>query len=78
VLGLEVVLADGRVLDMLSTLRKDNTGLDLKQLFIGAEGTGGIESIDCGTVSLVCVRPSLVLSDLTLFFGGGEQERWGW
>ena len=42
VLGLEVVLADGRVLDMLHTLRKDNTGYDLKQLFIGAEGTLGI------------------------------------
>ncbi|EKU21170.1 hypothetical protein NGA_2055220, partial [Nannochloropsis gaditana CCMP526] len=42
VLGLEVVLADGRVLDMLSTLRKDNTGLDLKQIFIGAEGTLGV------------------------------------
>lgn len=33
--GLEVVLADGRVLDMLGTLRKDNTGYDLKHLFIG-------------------------------------------
>ncbi|HWA90818.1 MAG TPA: FAD-binding oxidoreductase [Rhizomicrobium sp.] len=42
VLGLEVVLADGRVLDMLRSLRKDNTGYDLKQLFIGAEGTLGI------------------------------------
>ncbi|MBS0275613.1 MAG: FAD-binding oxidoreductase [Proteobacteria bacterium] len=42
VLGIEVVLADGRVLDMLRTLRKDNTGYDLKQLFIGAEGTLGI------------------------------------
>jgi D-lactate dehydrogenase (cytochrome) len=42
VLGLEVVLADGRVLGMLRTLRKDNTGYDLKQLFIGAEGTLGI------------------------------------
>jgi FAD/FMN-containing dehydrogenase len=41
-LGLEVVLADGRVLDLLRTLRKDNTGYDLKQLFIGAEGTLGI------------------------------------
>jgi len=41
-LGLEVVLADGRVLDMLRTLRKDNTGYDLKQLFIGAEGTLGV------------------------------------
>ncbi|MFL6689642.1 MAG: FAD-binding oxidoreductase [Alphaproteobacteria bacterium] len=42
VLGLEVVLADGRVLDLLRSLRKDNTGYDLKQLFIGAEGTLGM------------------------------------
>lgn len=42
VLGLEVVLADGEVLNLLSTLRKDNTGYDLKQLFIGAEGTLGV------------------------------------
>ncbi|HEY3777477.1 MAG TPA: FAD-binding oxidoreductase [Rhizomicrobium sp.] len=41
-LGLEVVLADGRVLDLLRTLHKDNTGYDLKQLFIGAEGTLGV------------------------------------
>lgn len=41
-LGLEVVLADGRVLDALGALRKDNTGYDLKQLFIGGEGTLGI------------------------------------
>ena len=42
VLGVEVVLADGRVLNALRGLRKDNTGYDLKQLFIGAEGTLGI------------------------------------
>ena len=42
VLGLEVVLADGRVLPALSALRKDNTGYDIKSLFIGAEGTLGI------------------------------------
>jgi FAD/FMN-containing dehydrogenase len=42
VLGLEVVLADGRVWDGLKGLRKDNTGYDLKQLFIGGEGTLGI------------------------------------
>ncbi len=41
-LGLEVVLPDGRVWDGLSGLRKDNTGYDLKQLFMGAEGTLGI------------------------------------
>jgi FAD/FMN-containing dehydrogenase len=42
VLGLEVVLADGRVIDGLSSLRKDNTGYDLRDLFIGAEGTLGV------------------------------------
>lgn len=42
VLGLEVVLADGQVLNLLKGLRKDNTGYDLKHLFIGAEGTLGI------------------------------------
>src|ERR1700735_5442217 len=42
VLGLEVVLADGRVLHALKSLRKDNTGYDVKSLFIGAEGTLGI------------------------------------
>src|SRR3954453_15565420 len=42
VLGLELVLADGRVLSNLSKLKKDNTGYDLKNLFIGAEGTLGI------------------------------------
>jgi len=41
-LGLEVVLADGRVLSSLTALRKDNTGYDLRQLFIGAEGTLGV------------------------------------
>src|SRR5688572_8627879 len=42
VLGLEVVLPDGRVWDGLRGLRKDNTGYDLKQLFLGAEGTLGV------------------------------------
>ncbi len=41
-LGLEVVLADGRVMDLMSELHKDNSGYDLKNLFIGAEGTLGI------------------------------------
>ena len=41
-IGLTTVLADGTVLDNMSTLRKDNTGTDLKHLFIGSEGTLGI------------------------------------
>ncbi|MGL6210967.1 MAG: FAD-binding oxidoreductase [Paracoccaceae bacterium] len=41
-LGLEVVLADGRVLNLMSALHKDNSGYDLKQMFIGAEGTLGV------------------------------------
>jgi FAD/FMN-containing dehydrogenase len=41
-LGVEAVLADGRVLNLLSKLKKDNTGYDLRNLFIGAEGTLGI------------------------------------
>jgi len=47
VLGLEVVLADGRVLAGLQGLRKDNTGYDLKSLFIGAEGTLGVITAAC-------------------------------
>ena len=42
VLGLEAVLANGEVLDSLHSMRKDNTGYDLKQLFIGSEGTLGV------------------------------------
>jgi FAD/FMN-containing dehydrogenase len=52
VLGMEMVLADGRVIDSLSTLRKDNTGYDLKQLFIGGEGTLGVVS----KVSILAAR----------------------
>jgi FAD/FMN-containing dehydrogenase len=55
VLGLEVVLADGRVWDGLRALRKDNTGYDLKQLFLGAEGTLGIIT---GAVLRLFPRPS--------------------
>ncbi|KAI8968015.1 hypothetical protein BDF20DRAFT_898394 [Mycotypha africana] len=57
VLGLEVVLPDGTVLDNISTLRKDNTGYDLKQLFIGAEGTLGIIT---GVSLLTPKRPKAV------------------
>jgi len=47
VLGLEVVLPDGRVLETLKGLRKDNTGYDIKSLFLGAEGTLGIITAAC-------------------------------
>jgi FAD/FMN-containing dehydrogenase len=50
VLGLEVVLAGGRVLEGLTALRKDNTGYDIKSLFLGAEGTLGV--ITCATLKL--------------------------
>ena len=46
-LGLEVVLPDGRVMSGLKGLRKDNTGYDVKSLFIGAEGTLGIITAAC-------------------------------
>jgi FAD/FMN-containing dehydrogenase len=47
VLGLEAVLADGTVLPMLRALHKDNTGYDLKQMFIGSEGTLGVITAAC-------------------------------
>lgn len=50
VLGLEVVLPDGQVLDLMSSMRKDNTGYHLKNLFIGSEGTLGIIT----KVSMLC------------------------
>ncbi len=50
VLGLEVVLTDGRVFSELAPLRKDNSGYDIKQLFIGSEGTLGI--ISAATLAL--------------------------
>ncbi|KAK6909043.1 hypothetical protein I203_103053 [Kwoniella mangroviensis CBS 8507] len=52
VLGLEVVLPDGRIWNGLSKLRKDNTGFDIKQLFIGSEGTIGIIT----AISILCPR----------------------
>src|ERR1700709_724678 len=61
-LGLEVVLADGRILSGLSKLKKDNTGYDLRNLFIGAEGTLGI--ITAATIKLFpkprAVEPAFV------------------
>ena len=62
VLGLEVVQADGRVLPMLKSLHKDNTGYDLKQLFIGAEGTLGI--VTAASLRLF-PRPAQMVTALT-------------
>ena len=59
VLGLEVVLPDGRILDVLKALRKNNAGYDLKQLFLGAEGTLGI--ITAAVLKLYS-RPSHVIT----------------
>ena len=56
VLGLEVVLADGRIWDGLRGLRKDNTGYDLKHLFIGSEGTLGI--VTAAVLKLFAARHS--------------------
>ncbi len=63
VLGLEVVLADGRVWNGLRRLRKDNTGYDLKNLFIGSEGTLGIVT---GAVLKLFPRPR---DKATVFIG---------
>ena len=54
-LGLEVVLPDGQILDMMTGLRKDSAGYDLKHLFIGAEGTLGVIT---GAVLKLFPRPS--------------------
>lgn len=63
VLGIEAVLPDGTVMDDLSTLRKNNTGYDIKQLFIGGEGTIGIIT----GVSIICPQRSKARN--VAFFG---------
>ncbi|MBL0374270.1 FAD-binding oxidoreductase [Rhizobium sp. KVB221] len=69
VLGLEVVLPDGQIWDGLRSLRKDNTGLDLKQLFIGSEGMFGI--ITAATVRLL-PRPKCTLTMLAAIDSAGQ------
>jgi FAD/FMN-containing dehydrogenase len=69
VLGLEVVLADGRVLDALSPLRKNNTGYDLRDLFIGAEGTLGV------ITAAACKLYSRPASVATAFIATPSPER---
>jgi D-lactate dehydrogenase (cytochrome) len=68
-LGIEVVLADGRVLNNLNKLKKDNTGYDLRDLFIGAEGTLGIIT---AAVSRLLPRPRSVE---TAFVGRNRRRR---
>ena len=80
VLGLEVVLPDGRVLDQLRALRKDNTGYDVKQLFIGAEGTLGIVTAACvklfpkpagmATAMVALASPAAALEPLSVLKSG--------
>ncbi len=84
VLGLEVVLADGRVLSDLSKLKKNNTGYDLKNLFMGSEGTLGIitaavlklfpkpRAIETAFIGLGSPRAALALLDLAREAAGGE------
>ena len=61
-LGVEVVLLGGRVMNLLSPLRKDNTGYDLKHLFIGSEGTLGIiTASSCKLFSLPKVRATALV-----------------
>jgi (R)-2-hydroxyglutarate---pyruvate transhydrogenase len=63
VLGIEAVLPDGTVMDDLCTLRKNNTGYDLKQLFIGGEGTIGIIT----GLSIICPQRPKAIN--VAFFG---------
>ncbi|KAK9375994.1 uncharacterized protein V1513DRAFT_440345 [Lipomyces chichibuensis] len=63
VLGIEAVMPDGTIFDSLGKLRKDNTGYDIKQLFIGSEGTLGVIT----GISIFCPRRSKVVN--VAFFG---------
>jgi FAD/FMN-containing dehydrogenase len=83
-MGLEVVLADGRILSDLSKLKKDNTGYDLKNLFIGSEGTLGIitgavlklfpkpRALETAFIGLGNPRSAVRLLDLAHDMTGGE------
>ncbi len=84
VLGLEVVLADGRILSDLSKLRKNNTGFDLTHLFVGSEGTLGVitaavlklfpkpRSVETAFIGLASPCAALDLLDLARDRAGGE------
>ncbi|KAK9485557.1 hypothetical protein V1527DRAFT_466214 [Lipomyces starkeyi] len=69
VLGIEAVMPDGTIFDSLGKLRKDNTGYDIKQLFIGSEGTLGVIT----GISIICPRRSKVVN--VAFFGLESYEK---
>lgn len=69
ILGIEAVLPDGTIVDDLSKLRKNNTGYDLKQLFIGAEGTLGIIT----ALSILCPQRSPAVN--VAYFGLSSYEK---
>ena len=80
VLGLEAVLPDGRVWNGLRTLRKDNSGYDLKNLLIGSEGTLGV--VTAATLKLFPLAPTVVTAmfalddiDETVALGSRLQKR---
>lgn len=84
VTGVEVVLADGRILSNLSKLAKDNTGYDLKHLFMGSEGTLGVitaaclklypkpRGIETAFIGVASPKNALRLLDLAKEMVGGE------
>ncbi|PJF17345.1 putative D-lactate dehydrogenase (Cytochrome) [Paramicrosporidium saccamoebae] len=80
VLGLRVVLADGTVLDGMGACRKDNTGYDYKQLFIGSEGTlGVITEVNIATPPLpqstnVALFSVAIFEDIKRLFGQARRD----